>query len=277
MKRATYYQSGQILLIAVLTLAVAGTIALSLVARSTTDTKISSQVEESSRAFSAAEAGIEEALKTGVGGSLTLEGSNATADTTVTTFGAGVGPFTIPRTLSRDTGDTLFLVPHNASGEMVMTPYYQAPTLTICFSKEGGSTPALALSLWYKDGASYQVKTLAFDPDPGRRAGNSFSPVGGLVSGCGKASVYRTTLAFAALGINPSVQTLLFARIRPLFADATVSVDASAPLPIQGSRIEATGVAGGTTTRRVLVYQQYPTLPLLADYVLFSLGDLSHE
>lgn len=265
------------ILIAILTLAVAGTIALSLVARGTTDTKISSHVEESSRAFSAAEAGIEEALKTGIGGASTLTSGNATATTTVAAFGSGIGPFTIPRRVSQGLGDTVFLVPHDTQGSMIESPYYQASSLDVCWSKEGTTIPALTASLWYKDAGAYKIKTLAFDPDASRQITDSFTLVNDLGSGCGQPSVYKTTITFATLGLDPTTQTLLFLRVRPLSADATVSVDATGALPIQGNRIESTGVAGANTTRKVVVYQQYPTPPLLADFVLFSQEALSHE
>lgn len=277
MNHKLHHQSGQIILIAILTLAVAGTIALSLVARGTTDTKITSNVEESSRAFSAAEAGIEEALKTGIGGATTLTSGNATATTTVAAFGSGLGPFTIPRRVSQGLGDTVFLVPHDTSGSMIESPFYKASSLDLCWSKEGATIPALTASLWYKDGSDYKIKTLAVDPDPSRQVTDSFTPVSGLGIGCGQPSVYKTTITFSDLGLDPAIQTLLFLRVRPLYADTTVSVDALGALPIQGNRIEATGVAGSNTTRTVVVYQQYPTPPLLADFVLFSEDALSHE
>ncbi len=67
--------SGQTLLIIVLIAAVILTVGLAVASYSITDIKISQQEEESARAFSAAEAGIEEALKLGAlpeGGSITV-------------------------------------------------------------------------------------------------------------------------------------------------------------------------------------------------------------
>ena len=59
--------SGQVLLITLLVLSVAVTIALSLIGRGTMDANMSANLEESARAFNAAEAGIEDALKSGIG------------------------------------------------------------------------------------------------------------------------------------------------------------------------------------------------------------------
>ena len=56
-------QSGQILLIVVLTMIVALTVGLSIAARIVTELKISKQNEESQRAFQAAEAGIQQTIQ----------------------------------------------------------------------------------------------------------------------------------------------------------------------------------------------------------------------
>ena len=53
---------GQALVIILLVLAVASTVVLSLVSRTVTDVAITTKEKDSSRAFSAAEAGVEEAL-----------------------------------------------------------------------------------------------------------------------------------------------------------------------------------------------------------------------
>ena len=58
-------QHGQALLIVLLTLAVTLTVVLSVVSRSVTDITVSTYEEDALRAFSAAEAGIEEALLKG--------------------------------------------------------------------------------------------------------------------------------------------------------------------------------------------------------------------
>jgi len=78
------FQRGQAALIALLVLTVATTIGLSLIARSTTDVSITRTQEESSRAFSAAEAGIELALKSGA------DVATSTDSTLHTTYSATV-------------------------------------------------------------------------------------------------------------------------------------------------------------------------------------------
>lgn len=54
---------GQMILVILLVMAVGLTIGLSVASRSITDVNFSTKIEDSSRAFSAAESGIEEALR----------------------------------------------------------------------------------------------------------------------------------------------------------------------------------------------------------------------
>src|SRR3989338_8894129 len=78
-------ERGQVVLILVLVMTVALAIGISVIQRSLSDVSSSSKVEQSSRAFSAAEAGIEKAIQTGnpiVGGiplnnNSTIEGVDA--------------------------------------------------------------------------------------------------------------------------------------------------------------------------------------------------------
>jgi hypothetical protein len=119
-------QSGQVVLITLLVLTIATTVALSLIARTTTDTTITAQVEESSRAFSAAEAGIEEALKTASGtiGAKVLT-SGVLYNVTVNSIGGAVGVYEFSKkTLKGDT-ETLWLVAHDSNGVPIITQTYK--------------------------------------------------------------------------------------------------------------------------------------------------------
>ena len=80
-------EKGQILLIVVITMIVALTIGLSVASRTVTELKLSKQNEESQRAFSAAEAGIDRVLQQG--GEITLSealGNNANFSVTAQAF-----------------------------------------------------------------------------------------------------------------------------------------------------------------------------------------------
>jgi Tfp pilus assembly protein PilX len=275
-------QRGQVVLITLLVLTIATTIGLSLISRTTTDTTITSQVEESSRAFSAAEAGIEEALKSGVGsgGVQTLAGGAASYDVTVATIGGAAGLFEFPKKVLRGNTETVWLVNHDANGALVETPTYTAPSIDICWSSET-TTPALVVTLLYKESTdgSYRVAKTAFDPDAARATTNQFSTTytpGGC--GAGTNTAYRATVTFASIdvSVNPVIDSLLALRIRPAYSDARIMIDAGATvLPVQGNKIDSTGTTASGTNRKIVVYQQYRSASTAFDAALYSQGSLT--
>lgn len=270
------------MLITLLVLTIATTVGLSLISRTTTDTSITSQVEESSRAFSAAEAGIEEALRNGVGsgGVQTLAGGAASYDVTVATIGGAAGLFEFPKKVLRGNTETLWLVSHDASGALVETPTYTGSSIDICWSAET-TTPALVVTLLYKESTdgSYRVAKTAFDPDGVRATSNQFSTsytAGGC--GVGTNTAYRSTVTFASLdpSVNPAVDTLIALRIRPAYSDARIMVDAGViTLPVQGNKIDSTGTTASGTNRKIVVYQQYRSASTAFDAALYSQGSLT--
>src|SRR4030042_2981143 len=148
-------QSGQVVLITLLVLTIATTVALSLISRTTTDTSITNQVEESSRAFSAAEAGIEEALKIGVGTSLptAIIGSpDVSYSVSMASIGGAAGAYQFPRKTLKDTTETVWLVDHQSSGALAepLSPTYVSPSIDICWSSES-TTPALVVTVLYRE------------------------------------------------------------------------------------------------------------------------------
>jgi len=83
--RITKHQSGQALLLVLLSMAVVLTIVLSVLSRTITDITITTKEEEALRAFAAAEAGVERAL---IIGSNTGEfGDGASFTATISNFG----------------------------------------------------------------------------------------------------------------------------------------------------------------------------------------------
>lgn len=274
-------QAGQVVLITLLVLTIATTVALSLVSRTTTDTTITNQIEESSRAFSAAEAGIEEALKSGVGsgGTQVLSGGEASYNVTVASVGGAAGVFEFPKKKIKGVTETLWLVNHDASGLLVETPTYTASTIGVCWSLET-TTPAVIVTLLYKESSdgSYRVAKAAFDPDATRAATNNFSSsytAGGCSGTLGNA--YKATITFSALdaSINPAVDTLLALRIRFAYNDANVAIDTGAQLlPLQGNKIDSTGSTSGGTNRKIVVYQQYRFPATIFDAALYSQGSI---
>lgn len=264
--------SGQVLLITLLVLTVATTIALSLIGRATLDISMSNQLEESTRAFNAAEAGIEQALKSGVGtsGPQVLT-SGVTYDVSVSTVGGGSGVYALPNKTPQGVTETVWLVGHNDDGTLNETPVYTDNTIGICWSQEAAPA-ALVISILYKEGTdgTYQVKRLAVDPMP---RGNNFDTTGITTNGCGL-GYYSRTVNFLSLGLSltgANADTLLSLRIRPEYSDAQLAIDGGAAvLPKQGNQIKSVGSTKSGVSRKVVVYQQYRSALTIFDSVIYS-------
>ena len=276
-------QVGQVVLITLLVLTIATTVALSLISRTTTDTTITAQVEESSRAFSAAEAGIEEALKSGVGTNgpqvLTPGVSYAVS---VASIGNATGIYEFPKKTAKGTTETLWLVGHDAVTGAINEAdpaRYKASTIDVCWSSET-TIPALVVTLLYKESSdgSYNVVKAAYDTDTSRNPANAFTQTY-FPDGCGNGTSYREIINFNSLNasIDPNVDTLIALRIRPLYSDTKISIntEASAILPLQGNRIESTGSTTTGTNRKIVVYQQYRAPSTVFDAALYSQGTIS--
>lgn len=273
-------KNGQVLLISLLVLSIATTVALSLIGRSTTDVSISNQINESSRAFSAAEAGIEESLKTGMGTNVPqVLTSGVTYTVSKADIGGATGAYIFPKKINPGTTETLWLVNHNADGTLVETPTYTATGIDVCWSQET-IMPAMIVSVVYKTaGGEYRVAKGAYDPNATRALTNKFSGVTSSSGGCGTGTgtTYKQTVTFGDLSINPALDTLLMLRLQPVYSDAIFGVNAgSSPLPLQGAKLESSGVSGAGVTRKIVVYQQYRSPPAIFDSVIYSQGSFGH-
>ncbi len=271
------FSSGQVVLITLLVLTIATTVALSLIARTTTDTTITNQVEESSKAFSAAEAGVEEALKTGNPSTQVLS-SGVSYNVNVGSVGGATGVYAFPKITQKGTTETLWLVEHNqTTGALDETTPYRGSSIDVCWSS-GDVIPALLVTILYKDHISqtYRVVKQAYDPDPVRAATDKFSSTY-IPGGCSDTNTtYKETITFAP-AIDPANDTLIALRIRPLFNDTRIEIDSGdIQLAKQGDRIESTGTTTEGINRKIIVYQQYRAPASVFDAALYSENSLSY-
>ncbi|HTK03507.1 MAG TPA: hypothetical protein VL401_01935 [Alphaproteobacteria bacterium] len=264
-------QSGQALVLVLLSLAVVLTLVLFVLSRSVTDIAVSSRQEESVRAFSAAEAGIEKALIIGSSaGSVTI--GDASYTSSVSNFASGVTNFVYPVEL--DSGDdmTLWLKSHDTD------PNFTGNTIKICWGKPGAYSdqsvmPAIETTLIYEttanDPATAKIFRAAFDPNTaGRRALNSFAAAGGSCTVAGQSFQFQTTLSLVGL-TNPQ-----FLGVKMLYnTDTSQSIafdSTNASLfPSQGQEITSTGVSG-ESNRRLNVFQGWPEIPDIFGYAVYS-------
>lgn len=282
-------QKGQALLIVLLSMAVVLTITLSILSRSVTDIKISSQDEDSLRAFSAAEAGVEQAL---VGISGPFDFGNAQVSASVINFAEGTNKFAFPANFfSQDQVYTWF-VGHNADGDPSCAgPCFTGESVVVCWGEAGTSadnsmTPALEASIYYAltpgDYKTVQIARITADPNVSRRTSNSFAETDG--QNCqisNRTLAFKKTINFSSLGIPSAVYNaangLQFMTLRLIYNQdqaQPLGVDGgSSVFPSQGKMIESKG-SSGLANRRLEVFQSYQEIPIVFASSVFSSGAL---
>lgn len=251
------YQRGQVLLIVVLVMVTALTVGLSVAARTITNIRTSEEAESSEKAFSAAEAGIEQSLTNNVAVSGSFP-NQATYQTTIRTISGTEFRLNNGVPVLKDDAFDLWLssYPNYASPWSGTLTLYWGQSGEVCASSESSNTmPALELVLLSGPTNNPAITRYALDSCPDRKLQNQFELVplaGGTVDG--KTYLYRKTI---------TVTSGIFMRIIPLYAPATMAVQACsacAALPSQGTVIEATGIAANTQ-RKLVTQKRYPKLP----------------
>lgn len=286
------YEKGQALVLVLLSLAVVLTLVLYILSRSVTDILVSSKTEETSRAFSAAEAGIEQALVIGTGGSASLANSSGYTSS-VTSVSENSHDFNYPIELSSGDTFTTWFTAHDANSNSICDdthPCFTGNTLKICWGKVGTSasaatTPAIEASVFYESTpgslASIKIARYAVDPSAARLSSNSFALTdAGTCAIGGVQYQFQKTITLSDLGIPAAaydVQNgLQFMRIRMFYntdvtypAGITTEFAGSSALPSQGQNISSSGTAG-TSTRRINVFQGWPEVPNVLDFAVYS-------
>lgn len=273
--------SGQSLLIILLVTAVILTIGLAVVSYSITDIKISQQEEESARAFSAAEAGIEESLRLGSAKDVTV--GEIMAKVSETAQGGGQNfDFGAAKFPSGELAN-VWLVGHNENGGIDAGTHFPFNgQLKICWGENttiDNSTPALEVALVYKDGNDYKVIRQGYDPNSGRTIG-FIAPDdidgGNCPSTAGLAFAKDINLAGGNFNLKASDAPYLL-RLKLLYntKEQAIALNSSNNLPSQGKCYESSAkVETSGITRKIRQCQFYQAPPEIFDYVLFTTGDL---
>jgi len=278
--RSSSSDSGQSLLIILLVTAVILTIGLAVASYSITDIKISQQEEESARAFSAAEAGIEKSLQIGAATNTTIEGitnsvtQEVQGEAAIFDFGGAKFP----------SGElaNVWLVGHGVNGEIDTTTYlpYNSP-ITLCWGSSttiDSSTPALELALVYKNVAGdFKVIRQGYDPNSGRTVG-FIAPddIDGGNCNANLAFAKNINLAIGNFGlIATDVPYLLRLKFLYNTSDQPLTVTSDNNFPSQGKCYESSAkVETSGITRKIRQCQFFQAPPEIFDYVLFTTGDL---
>ncbi len=296
MRKLSNNTSGQALLLVLLSMSVVLTIVLSILARSTLDIGISSRSEESVRAFSAAEAGIEQRLVAGTYGPYSGSVGGSTFSGDVTSFSSGVTEFVLPSSLYSGESATVWFVSHDkTTGNLSCTgsenPCFTGNQIQVCWGKENTSdntdnTPAIEVSIIYLTSPGvYTTARIArdvVDPYTSRIPPNSF-PDRDAGPPCvvdNQTFAFSKTIHFNPSGLNiPSsvynnVNGLQLARISILYNTdmghpVSVKVSGGSTLPAQGVVINSSGVSGAST-RKVEVVRGFKELPGIFETAVFS-------
>ncbi|HET7098793.1 MAG TPA: hypothetical protein VFI61_01005 [Patescibacteria group bacterium] len=295
-------QRGQALVLVLLSLAVVLTIVLFILSRSITDVAVSSRQEESVRAFSAAEAGIEKSLVIGAGTSQDFGTANYSS--AVSNYAEGTQDFLYPINMSSGDTFTTWFSNHDTDGNMICDgshPCFNSSAasgsnfIRICWGKPGTgagdeTTPAVELSFFYEaipgNVSTINITRGVFDPFVGRRSTNGFfANDSGSCTISGTDYAFSKTLTFAdadipvsSYGVSGGLQ---FMRARMFYntdqshpIGVTVAFAGNSVLPSQGQSITSTGVSG-ESNRKLEVFQGWPEVPSVFDYAVYSSNGLT--
>jgi hypothetical protein len=287
-------ESGQALVLILLSLSVVLTLILFILSRSITDVAVSSRQEEAVRAFSAAEAGIERALITSADYTNEAIG-NAVYTTTTIPFAFGSYDLPFPSPVSYGDTVTAWFVSHGVNDGLTCdgAPCFTGDQMKVCWGNPNTSypdanvQPAVEVSIYYESTpgqlSTIKIARIALDPNTGRRDDNYFSaPDPGTCMVGEQVYDFQKTISFGNLGIPPGSRHtpngLQFAQIRVLYnSDAqhlvgiSVNFPGGSTLPSQGKQIDSSGSAGDSN-RRVIYYQGWPEFPFASNAIVSPVG-----
>ena len=255
-------QNGQVLLAIVLVMVVGLTVGLSLASRSIISLRTSEEEINSQQALSAAEAGIEQVAKTSTSIANGSFLNDTTYKTSITVVSGNNFFLNGGNTILKNDGVDVWLSEYSTDfAELYQNPW--SGNLSVYWGKDSNGCNQAAIEIVVLSGtrANPVSKKYALDPCQPRSNSNNFTYVsgGGVVSG--KNFPFGTTI---------TVSSGLIARIVPLYFETPIGILGDSALPAQGSIINSVGTSG-TTTRKITVFQGFPTLPSeYFPYGLFS-------
>lgn len=270
-------ESGQALLVVVLVMVIALTVGLSLASRSITNLRSSTEEANSQAAFSAAEAGVEQAVKLGdtsgqsiiAGVPLNDKNNSTISNVDISLIDGSQFLLNNGNPIFQDDGTDVWLSPHSDNpAQLFQTAWNGQLSVHWGTNTDACQEPALEILIISGTRVAPTLQKYAYDSCSTRRSSNSFNqpPASG---------------AFSVNGVNGSmtfnyrtqitVSNGLLARIIPLYKGGSVGI-IGAGLPVQGKIITSTGTAGvstAQTVRKISFFQGYDSLPSELFYSLF--------
>jgi len=260
-------EQGQVLLIVILTMVVALTVGLGVVSRSIVQVKTAKDEADSQKAFSAAEAGIEQVLKTGhqIGTAQSL-GNNANINVvTMNTAQSATIVLNNGTQVTQDEGSDVWLSAY---------PTYQNPwtgRLRIYWGTAAACNEAALEIIVITKPSSYIMTHYAYDPCSSRiigSGGNNFTIPGSGGTINGKAFNFSVPV---------DVTNGILVRVVPLYTNTIIAVagytnaaeTTLSTLPPQGTVITSVG-SSGSIQREITYFQGYNTVPTELFYSLYA-------
>ncbi len=260
-------QNGQALLIVVLVMVVALTVGLSVASRSITNLRTSQEQASSQKALSAAEAGIEQAMKNQdlaeINGN--FEGNAITYKTTIDKI-MGDDRFLLNGgyLIAKDSHVYIWTTPYSET-----TPWQNpwSGTLTVYWGNvsDGCQDAALEITVISGDRTSPTLTRFAYDPCASRRSSNGFSsPTQAPTTIKDRTLWHQVSL--------PGLTNVYLVSVNPIYTNSYIGALGSTTLPTQGTNFSSVGAASNEEVqRKVAAFQGFPQIPAeLFPYTIFS-------
>lgn len=270
--------SGQILLIVVLTMIVALTVGLSVVSRTITDLRISRQGEESQRAFQAAEAGIQQVLETNTNTTVPVPFDNSATyiSSAINVGGPGTTSFLLNGgdLVDQDTGMDVWLSDYSITPSQVyvngavtnpVTIYWGTGEQSCTISSGSKVVPAIEVVMLTRDAThtllNPKLTKYIYNPTDSSCAGR-ISGSGVLAPSVANELIDNITFQYKATISFAGGENGILMKVIPLFGSTKVGVKPTTgtTLPLQGKVIDATGNSG-QTARKIRYFSSFPQIP----------------
>lgn len=266
-------QNGQAVLIVLLSLSVVLIIVLYIMSRSVTDLSLSSKEENSLRAFSAAEAGIERSLMTLLNSSGPIGGAEFTAD--VIAYGQGQDSIVYPSSLKSGEIATFWFADQNGLN------VFDGNLMKFCWGNVdtpiNNYSPAIELVVYYGPITDLNIVRATLDPFNSRPDNNNFD----LANSNPTCTIGSENFEFwgninlSSLGLSDlDRDNLVYVNARILY-NTTIShkigidVSGNGILPSQGNKVVSSG-SFSEANRKIEVYETYKVTPPIFENSLFS-------
>ncbi|TSC65478.1 MAG: Uncharacterized protein CEO21_400 [Microgenomates group bacterium Gr01-1014_80] len=267
-------------MVLLLVMTVALGIGLSIISRTLTDVSTSTKVEQSSRAFSAAEAGIEQALKQNYQPVNFANQSQATVNPPVDLPLAGKGLEYPP--VSKEETAHFWLADPKASLPTCGPPNicYTQPTLDIYWGSPNSDKAAIEITIINWNGSSFQQTKYFYDSDPTRISANGFSsPLTPCSSSISVDTSFGSSRQFyCKVTLSGLPSGLMILRARLLYTNVTQPIavipTGGASLPPQAKVYTSIGTSGNTQ-RTIQLFSLEKVVPFYLDYAIFSTGSIN--